>query len=198
MKIICITLGFERCAQAQTHFSERGVDAQFFYGFDAVKLGVDTTCVYERDSPGSGYKMGQKPTGIWLSHRSLWAALLLLPDDLFLILEDDASFPVDWRGRVGSAIVDAGDFDVLFVGSCCTGDKPRTHIAGAVYEVRWPICLQGYVVRRSALETMIKTQDDARCYAPMDISLVLHTFEQLKVRTVLPRILDQFNTIILD
>ena len=179
------------------HHSERGVIAQFFYGIHAPKLGVETTLPYEVDSPGSGFKIGPKPTGCWLSHRALWAACLLLPDDLFFIIEDDAKFPEDWSARVNQAVLDATDFDVLYIGSCCTGDKPTRHVAGNVYEVQWPFCTHGYIVRRSALHTLIETQDEARCYAPIDVSLALHSLPKLKTRVVKPRILDQFDTEIL-
>ena len=195
MKTICISVSDSRRAETERHFSERGVDAQFFRGINAPKLGIDGTLVYEVDAPGSGYKIGDKITGCWLSHRALWAACLLLPDESFLILEDDARFPEDWRTRFDQAVSDAGDFNVLFIGSCCTLDKPRNRVAGSVYDVKWPLCLHGYIVKRKVLPVFITTQDEARCYAPIDISLVFHTFPKLeRVYTVLPRIVDQHAT----
>lgn len=209
MRIVCVTLwgGYEAqtpgvgnrtIERTRQHFAERGVDAQFFYGIHAVKLGIDTTLPYEVDGgPGCGFKMGPKPTGCWLSHRALWAALLLLPDQLFLVVEDDARFPEGWQAQVDQAVADAGHFDMLFVGSCCTVGRPKTHIAGNVYEVKWPCCTHAYIVRRTSLETLIATQDEAKCYAPIDISLGFHTFARMsRVYTVLPRILDQFDTYI--
>lgn len=177
-------------------FAEQGVEAQLFYGVHAAQLGVETTLPYEVDGgPGCGFRIGPLATGCWLSHRMLWSALLLLPDERFLVLEEDAQFPPDWRERIDQAMKDAGEFDVLLVGSCCTRDKPRKHIAGSVYEVRWPVCSHGYIVRRHALETMIATQDEARCYAPIDISLTFHTYPRMsRVYTVLPRILSQHDT----
>lgn len=209
MKTICVTLhggyesntpsaGFRDGTRTRRHFAERGVDAQFFYGIHAPKLGIETSLPYEVDGgPGCGFNMGPKPVGCWLSHRALWAALLLLPDQLFFVVEDDAKFPEDWQPRVEKAVADAGHFDMLFVGSCCTAGKPRAHVAGDVYEVKWPACTHGYVVRRTALETLIATQDEARCYAPVDISLGFHSFHRMsRVYTVLPRILEQFDTYI--
>lgn len=210
MRIICITVNDGNHNRAdgmygpkdtpipstkvRAHFAARGVDAQFFYGIHAPKLGIVTTLPYEADNPGSGFNIGAENVGCWLSHRALWAALLLLTDDLFFIVEDDAKFPEDWRQRVDQAVLDADDFDLLYIGSCCTADKPARHIAGVVYEVRWPLCTHGYIVRRSALLTLIETQDAARLYAPIDISLVFHSLPQLKTRVVKPRILDQFDT----
>lgn len=209
MKIVCVTLfggyeaqtpgvGMRTGERTREHFKERGVDAEMFFGLHATKIGVDTTLPYEVDGgPGCGFRMGPKPTGCWLSHRALWAALLLLPDQLFFVVEDDAKFPENWRERVERAVEDAGHFDMLFVGSCCTQGKHRKHIAGDVYEVRWPACTHGYIVRRTALETLITTQDEARCYAPIDISLGFHSFPRMsRVYTVLPRVLEQFDTYI--
>ncbi len=211
MRIICITInddsylrmgglyGTQKTSPTSTsrvreHFAERGVDAQFFYGIHGPKLGVETTLTYEVDNPGTGFKIGAKPTGCWLSHRALWAALLLLPDEIFFVLEDDAEFPENWRTMVNQAVHDAGDFDILYVGSCCTEGKPTRHIAGNVYEVKWPLCTHGYIVRRSALHVLIETLDAARLYAPIDIALAFHSLPKLKTRVVKPRILDQFNT----
>jgi GR25 family glycosyltransferase involved in LPS biosynthesis len=209
MRTVCVTLhggyqahtpgaGPRDGARTRAHFAERGVGAQFFYGVHADKLGVDTTLPYEVDGgAGCGYKMGPARVGCWLSHRTLWAALLLLPDDLFLVVEDDAKFPEDWRPRLERAVADAGHFDMLFVGSCCTQGKPTKRIAGDIYEVKWPSCTHGYVVRRGALETLITTQDEARCYAPIDISLGFHSFSRMsRVYTLLPRLLEQFDTFI--
>jgi GR25 family glycosyltransferase involved in LPS biosynthesis len=224
MKIVCITLpskdykrmgglygtsetsGPPAAAAAnrmRDHFAERGVDASFFYGLHAEKLGLRTIHPYEVDAPGSGWNMGPGPTGCWLSHRALWAALLLLPsdppsthtpNDIFFVLEDDARFAPDWRQRLDAALIVApADWDLIWVGSCCTQDKPKTHVAGDLYEVKWPLCTHGYLVRRKALPVLIETQDEARCYAPIDISLTFHSMPKLRTFTILPRLLDQFD-----
>ena len=52
----------------------------------------------------------------------------------------------------------------------------------------------GYILHRRALDVLIDTQDEARCYAPIDISLMFHSLARLqRVYTVLPRIVDQFD-----
>jgi GR25 family glycosyltransferase involved in LPS biosynthesis len=211
MRTICITVNDDNYVRAggmygtnpraplpmsavRAHFAERGVDAQFFCGIHAPKLGLATTLPYEIDNPGSGFNIGTENVGCWLSHRALWAACLLLPDEMFFIIEDDALFPEDWRERVDRAVLDAGNFDILYIGSCCTEGKPAKHIAGNVFEIQWPFCTHGYIVRRSALPVLIETQDAARLYAPIDLSLAFHSLPKLKTRVVKPRILNQVNT----
>jgi GR25 family glycosyltransferase involved in LPS biosynthesis len=205
VRTICVTLWHPYEAQtpglslrkgdrARAHFAERGVPVEFFYGIDAPKLGVDTKNVYELDVPGSGWRIGPKPTGCWLSHRALWAALLLLPEDRFFVIEDDAIFPPDWKPRFDRAVADAGDFDMLFIGSCCTRGKEQPHVRGEVYAVKYPLCTHGYVVSKKALPVLIETQDAATCYAPIDISIGLHSGSRLRILTLLPRLLEQFET----
>ena len=215
MRTICITVNNPSYVRAhavthqiqpdetRAHFKAHGVDAQFFHGINAPRLGIDTTLPYELN--GVPELLGPASVGCWLSHRALWAACMLMPpdtrflgpgpfregQDLFFILEDDAKLPDDWAYRVNLAIEDAGDFDLLLVGSSGTTDKPKTHIAGTVYEVRWPFCTHAYIVRRRALPTLIAAFDEARCYAPVDITLMLHAYPKLRVLTVLPRIVDQ-------
>lgn len=197
MKIVCLTLtdrtygkGAPHHDRAHAHFAERGLgDVGWFYGIHADRIGVNTTLMFHTD-----YNMGPMPTGCWLSHRAAWAACLLMDDEEFLILEDDAQFSEDWKVRYESArAVLPDDWDVLFLGSCTTTGRSQ-HVSGEVYEVRWPMCLQAYLVRRRALERMITTQDEARCYGPIDITLERHTWPHLRVYTVLPRIVDQFDT----
>lgn len=179
----------------KAHHAERGVQADFFFGLHADKLGLRTIHPYELDVPGSGWNMGPAPTGCWISHRALWAALLLLPDEEFFVIEDDAKFPENWKERFDAALRDApDDWDMIWMGSCCTGGKTDIHIKGDIHQVLYPLCTHGYVVRRRALPVLIDTQDEARCYAPIDISLSIHSMPRLHVYTVMPRILEQFET----
>lgn len=193
--------------RTRAHFAERGVNAQFFHGFNAQALGLRTINPYEVDGgPGCGFNMGPKPTGIWLSHRAVWAACLLMPpehfnetadEDEFLILEDDAKFEPDWLMSLSQAAIEIEKlpWNVLFLGSCCTEGKVKSHIRGQVYEVKWPMCLQAYLVKRKALKAMITSQDEATCYGPIDITLMFHTWEKLGgVYAILPRIVHQWDT----
>lgn len=195
MKSFCIVLpeAPERTAEAKAHFAEIGLpDVTFFDGIHAERFGLKTVFPYERDNPGTGFNMGFKCVGIWLSHYMLWKALQMQPDEHFLILESDAKFLPGWEKRLAAALLDVPvDYDMLYVGSCCCTGLPTTQIKGEVFRVEWPVCLHAYIVARKAIQTILSSQ--RRCYAPIDISLALHTHPKLKVFTVLPRIVDQFN-----
>lgn len=196
MRRFCLTLPEtpERTAKAKEHFFEKRVyDVEFFWGLHAEKAGLSTVHTYEVDNPGTGFRIGFKPTGIWLSHWALWNALNLLWDDHYMIMEIDCKFPDNWHSRITQALSDTPkDFDVLYVGSCCTKGRPTTHIKGEVFEVKWPLCTHCYIVAKKALPVMLSTQ--RKVWAPIDIGLTMETYPKLKVYTVLPRIVEQFDT----
>ncbi len=196
MKTVCITLGGEREARARDHFATVGLHGvQFFRGFNADHLGLLTHRVYAPNGVGSGVIMRPSRVGCWLAHRALWGALQLdTAHNEWLVLEDDAKLHEDWRERFDRAHADAGEFDLLYVGSCCTTDKSRTLVDGEVWDVRYPMATHGYIVRRPALPVLIDTQDAAGCYAPVDISMILHSLPLLKAYTVIPRIISQHDT----
>lgn len=174
---------------------ERNADVQFFDGIHAEKFGIRTVYPYEVDNPGTGFNIGFRCVGCWLSHYMLWGALNLLWEDSFLVFEDDVKFSDDWHMRLLNAMRDVPkDFDVLYVGSCCCEGKPTELIAGEVFKVEYPLCTHAYVVAKKALPVLLRTQ--RRVYAPIDISMVFHSFPEMKVFTVLPSIFAQFDTII--
>jgi GR25 family glycosyltransferase involved in LPS biosynthesis len=192
---ICLPEYPERKEKAKKHFNERGLAVEFFDGIHAEKAGLRTIHNYDVDHPGTNFNIGHKITGIALSHIMLWSALNLLWDEHYLILEDDCQFPPDWHSRLSAALKDVPqDFDMLYPGSCCCEGKPKTHIAGEVYDVKYPMCTHAFIVAKKALPVLLSTQ--RKIYGPIDCMLVFHTLPKLKVYTVLPRIFDQFDTII--
>ncbi len=194
MKCFTITLPEdpERENRARQHFKERGVVTEWFDGIHAQTAGLSTEHTYEIDNPGTGFRIGYKPTGIWISHIMIWKALNLLPDQHFMVLEVDAKFPVDWPARTERALKDVpADFDGLFIGSCCCQGRPTTHIKGEVFEVKWPACTHAVIWAKKAFPVLTSLR---KIHAPIDLEFSLGLAGKLKLYTVLPRICDQFDT----
>lgn len=198
MKTFCLCLPEypDQITAAQKHFTEAGVgDVEFIWGINAPVAGLATSHPYERDHPGSGFRMGSKPTGIWLSHWMAWNILLRYPDDRFLVLETDAKFQEGWQIKFAQALQDApSNFDFLHIGHCCMEGHPRTHVKGDVWESKHAQCTHAYIVRRACLPFMLRTI--RKCYAPIDIQMQLECFPHLLTYAVMPRIVDQFNTVL--
>ena len=124
----------------------------------------------------------------------LWAALnIQYYHDWFLILEDDAKLTDDWMGKADDAIKSVPkDWDMLYIGSCCCEGKPSKLIKNQVWEVRYPLCTHAYFVAKKALPVLLET--NRKMWAPIDIGLTYDSHPLLKVYTVLPRIVEQFDT----
>jgi GR25 family glycosyltransferase involved in LPS biosynthesis len=192
VRTLCITLPEtpERKKEAQKHFNERGVKVDWLHGIGAKTFGLQTSHTYEFDHPGTGYVVDPKHVGLHLSHYMAWQAMALLEEDYFLLLEDDADFAPDWEMRFIQALTYCPrDTDLLFVGSCNTFDKPRVDLGYGNFHVKWPQCTHAYIVFKRALPILLSTQRDS--FAPIDLSLILRSFEYLNVVTVLPRIVGQ-------
>jgi hypothetical protein len=149
--------------------------------------------VYEVDNPESGFRIGPKLTGIWLGWQIMWSICNALPDSHFLLLEHDAVLCPDFKERLNAAWRDVpSDFDWLFLGSCCAKGHPTRHIAGEVFEVKYPQCNHATILAKKAVPKILATQ--RKLYGPQDCTLIFHTFPALKVYTVLPRMAEQVGT----
>ena len=194
----------EKTVAIQKHLREVGIVAEEFpcvCAYDKLVApaepvsGLTTINTYEVDAPGSGYRIGPKGTALCVSFQMFWTMCMFLPDDYFFFIEWDALFDPDWKKRADQAVLDTPeDFDFLFLGSCCCKDKPQTHIKGEIFEVKWPMCNHAQIIAKKAMGTLLRTQ--RRIYAPADISLAFHAFPHLKVYTLLPRCVNQSNTVI--
>jgi hypothetical protein len=196
MRAFCLTLPElpKMMERAAAHFAERGIDGvEMVYGVNAALCGLATTNTYEKDNPGSGFRIGTKLTGIWLGWQIVWSICNALPDSHFLLFEHDAVLVPDFRERMAQALRDVpADFDWLFLAHCCAKGHPTRHVAGEVFEVKYPQCNHATVIAKKALPHILATQ--RRMYGPQDCTLIFDTFPALKVYTVLPRMAEQLNT----
>lgn len=196
------------------HKSQSGLDSKWFYMVDRF-AGVDAEGYLEFDP----YNMGPHPTNIWLGHYMIWNALRLSGDKEWFVIECDAKFPPNWQPYFDQAMVLAGTlpaYDLVYIGSCCTTGRAKTtlihpsHNAGhGIYDCgdNAPQCNHAYVVTAAAAEIMCTRM--RKVWAPVDVQQTTECFghplrnairpggplaRKLVVYTVLPRIVDQWNT----
>lgn len=192
MRTLCISLPEtpERTERAKQHFTEIGLTGvHFIDGIHAETFGLLTHHPYNYDHPGTGFRIPGKHVGLCLSHFVAWSICKMMDEPVFMILEDDALFCDDWKERLDRVTLDQ-NIDMLLLGSCNCAGKPRTHIEGEVYDVRWPQCTHAYIVTRKGIEILLATQRDI--FAPIDLALIHRSYDKMTVRTVLPRIVSQY------
>lgn len=198
MKTICLCLPEypEAIEKAKAHFEASGLtDVEFIWGINAPVAGLATSHCYDLDHPGTNFKMGAKPTGIWLAHIIAWSVAMQFSDEYIMVLETDAQFHDGWKEKLEESVkIAPSNADFIYPGSCCTEGHERTWVGGDVWECKHVQCTHCYIVRRAVLPFMLKTI--RKCYAPIDIQMQLECFPHLKVYAILPRIVSQFNTVI--
>lgn len=185
----------ERTDFIMRHYAAVGFETEIFNGISSRDSGLVTTHTYEVDNPGSGYKIGKKEVAGWLSFYMAWSAMQYMPEKWFWTTEFDCEFQPNWRSRVEKALKDVpSDFDLLYVGSCCTKGKPMKHVGGDVYAMNQPQCGHSTIIAKKALPVMLATQ--RKVYGPLDVNLAAHTLSLLKVFVILPRVCGQVGTYI--
>ncbi len=186
------------------YLKQEGFNPTVWGGFDngwiqrdpeTLKWALSTEHKYERDHPGSGYKISGTVIGCTMSHWTLWKALDYLgQEDWYHVMEADIKFRDGWRARFDKAMEDVpSDWDMIYTGSCCADQT--NNVQGEVYKGS-ALCTHWYMVRHKALATLIETNQKAE--APIDIQICLESHPKLNVYTILPRLADQHNTVIPD
>lgn len=193
LKKICVTLKEtpEEMLRAQSHFDQIGLsDVSMWYGINGQVAGLHTKHPYALDNHDT--TVGFHSCGIYTTWRGIWSAILVGDHTHWLVMEQDVVFNPGWRERMDQALRDAPkDFDVLLLGSCTTLDKPRKHVAGEVWDLRYPFCGHASVISKAGASRMIELCQ--KCWAPLDVQLIVEAFPRMKVFTVLPRLCSQFN-----
>lgn len=177
--------------ERSAHLTRLGIPHELFIGLDHEQMKVRTEDTYTL-SGDKNDRMGVKSTVTCLRYYIMWKAMLYMPEDAFITMDDDSEFCEDWKTQYDSALeVLPEDWDIVVLGSCCAGGKPTNHIGNNLYEVKYPLCLHTMMVRKKALPVLLESHQ--KLWAPLDIAMCFDSFPKLKVYTILPRITIQKN-----
>jgi GR25 family glycosyltransferase involved in LPS biosynthesis len=192
--IITLPGALTRQRRCSDHLTAQGHPHRFVMGIDADRFGIKAVHPYTHD--GGNEPIRQHQLGCFLSHWVLWSQLDQ-EQNWHSIMEDDVILRPGWRRGLSEAMACLPkDWDILLLGSCNCGDKTKRQVAGPLWVVEGPMCTHWYIVRGSALPTLMTQQATIR--APVDISLGFHSYPHLNVYTALPRLADQHDTEIHD
>ena len=203
-----VTRSKDKCDITMDHLNSLGITAERFMGIDSRLMNLSANNLFERDgvsmgrypdgSPVPGERIGIMPTGGYLGTYMMWKVLSYLPEDEFWCLEDDAEFPNDWEIQYRKAMSNLPtDWDIVYIGSCCTKNKPAQRIGGMnsnLWDVRYPMCNHGMQIRKKALPVLLEVHQ--HLWAPLDIAMLYDSLPKLRVFTILPRLVSQRGTFI--
>ncbi len=179
--------------EAGKHLNARGIDFDVIHAIHGETFGLLPSRPYNEDRPGQGHLTPISQVGLTLSHYMTWQACLHVPGDVFMILEADCKFPMDWKERLDLAMSDLPeDWDIFLPGNSNTHDKPATHICGDVWDVRYPFTTHCYIVKKKALPVLLTNCRDATM--KIDLLMIKKAYPLLRVLTMLPRLVEQRGT----
>ncbi len=167
------------------------------------KVGPSEDNIYTVDQkPDEKFCIGQAKVSNFLSHVVILNSCLRMPENHFMLLEEDVQFIDGWKEKLDCVLKDIPkDFDILYVGSCCARDKNPKNIIGDLYyyphiEENWrlsmPMCNHCWIVAKKCIKTLLDTNHDAS--NPWDVSMMLNTAKFLNTYAILPRLAHQSNT----
>jgi GR25 family glycosyltransferase involved in LPS biosynthesis len=195
----------ERKRKAQEHFDANGLHGvTFLTSIHGERFGLKTIFPYAVDDPSGNFFCGHHETGIFLSHYIAWQ-IAALGHGPVMILEDDAKLEPGWKESTQYALRDAPlNTDFIFVGHCGAAGAMKDHVAGNLWNVRWPSCFHCYLIWPEAARYMMETM--RKMFGPVDLMTFVQDprggstapFKNMKVLTILPRKVSQFNTEIPD
>lgn len=177
--------------ETAAHLDSLGLKWERFDGMDNQKCRLNPVDTFDLDRAGE--RIGPKHIAATLSHYMLWKVMSYLPEDLFWVLEYDCEFVPDWGAQYRTAFAALPpDWDVLFLGSCCTKGREQQQVANNLFTVKYPLCGHAIMYRKKALPVLLA--EHQKICAPLDIALTLQSFPKLNVFCILPRIVEQRRT----
>lgn len=174
--------------ETAAHLNDLGLKWERFDGMDNQICRLTPVDTFDVDRVGE--RIHFKCVAAALSHYLLWKVMLYLPEDVFWVLEYDCEFVPEWDAQYRAAMsVLPEDWDVLFLGSCCTKGREQRHIGNNLYEVKYPLCGHAICYRKKALPVLLETHQ--KIYAPLDIAMVQMSLPKLRCYVILPAIVNQ-------
>ena len=189
----------ERKIYAEKHLEDNGINAKMFEGINAKKFGLSTKIPYTDDNPnwdkdcGTPHFISQGHVGCILSHYMLWRVMEYLPYEEYLILEDDVVLCEGFKEK----LLDAKsrlpeDWQYCFVGNCCLNKEDSLQIDdGIIQTVTPPLCTHAYMIKKSALKTLIDTNSIA--WSHIDIQIQKRSLSNLNYYVLDPPLADQLS-----
>lgn len=190
--IVTIARNKTRFDATMEHLKENGMEPTVFTGIDGEIAGLGTRWDFDFADPILDSEADKSRwIGCYLSHYFVWKTCSYQPHDAFVILEDDVRLIDGWKVHLAQAMQDIEpEWDILFLGSCCTEGHSKTQIHDRLWKVEYANCTHAYAVRAKALPVLLEKLQRVHC--KIDIAIALDAMPHLKCFAVLPRLCDQF------
>jgi GR25 family glycosyltransferase involved in LPS biosynthesis len=189
--VLTVDRPIQRYDECAAHLAAEGIAFERFNGMDNQICRLNPVDTFDHDRVGE--RIAPKHIAATLTHYMAWKVMSWLPEDFFWALEYDVRMTPNWRAAHADAMRDLpDDWDIVFLGSCCCGGKPKRRIGQNLFEVKHPLCGHAMMYRKKALPVLLR--EHQKICAPLDIAMMLQSLPLLRVYTILPSMIVQHNT----
>jgi GR25 family glycosyltransferase involved in LPS biosynthesis len=188
----------ERTRYIVDELNKQDIPHQLYFGFHGKQFGLATTVPWDGQRQWNKemdvfnpYFMTPGQLGCAMSHLCLWKTLQYLPDEQFLILEDDAC-PIDnfWVHFYNFMTALPPDWELAYLGNqpsdTCGVSTPVNAFVGTHPK---PYCTHAYVLKKTLIPRLIEGYTKLR--EAIDIYLVNSVIPNIKCYVALPQIVTQ-------
>lgn len=166
------------------------IQVDLFYGVFGQRMGLTPKLPNEIECPGKNIFMTDGAVGCYLSHFVLWNVLSYLPEDEFLIVEDDAVFADNFQEKfINTYKKLPKDWDLVYVGWVPCGNVPPPVIVDEGISIRHPSATHGYLIKKRIIKKVINSIQP--CGSPIDLVMVNKLLPHIKFYTFDPPLINQ-------
>jgi len=136
--VLTVRRPIKRFDETVAHLDSLGIKWERFDGMDNKICKLQAVETFDVDRAGE--RLEVKHVAATLTHYLLWQTMKYQPDESFVALEFDVRFVPDWQQQFDNAMsVLPGDWDLVYLGSCCckgreTYPVTRAVVGGGGYE----------------------------------------------------------------
>lgn len=189
--VLTVNRPIKRFDETVKHLDEIGIKWEPFIGFDNQVCRLNSKETFDLDRAGE--RLEAKHVAATLTHWAAWKVMSYQPDESFVALEFDVRFNEGWQEQFENAMsVLPDDWDLVFLGSCCTKGRNSYAVGKNLYDVRYPLSGHAIMYRKKCLETLLNVHQ--KINMPLDIAMFHLSLPLLRCYTILPRICEQHGT----
>jgi GR25 family glycosyltransferase involved in LPS biosynthesis len=189
MKTFVITLP-SRKEYIQEECSKHNLEIEIFDAIIGKSLGLIPIKYNKLEFPQLDVKMSLGSVGCALSHYLLWNLLKYLPNEEFLILEDDCIFCENFSSKFKSIYSSLpSDWEMAYVGWIKYGyDITPVHVNEGL-SIRIPSATHAYMIKKSAIPILINSLHPLS--SPIDLHIINNALKKLKYYVFDPSLIEQ-------
>ena len=132
-----------------------GLKVEMFNGILGNRIGLVPKFPNELECPGKNIFITEGALGCALSHFILWNVLKHMPEEEFLILEDDAVIEPDFKEKFEGVYAKLpADWEMAYVGWIPNGNDTSVLTVEEGLSIRTPSATHAYLVKKSTLNQL--------------------------------------------